>query len=718
MVRISEGRMGQRLQFAPLPPLMTPQEILADCLPILDPPNRVSPTRAAERYVRVQVQGAWQNFDRDLTPYMVEPTDMTQSRRYKGVGFVGPSQSGKTKMLETVAFHAVTSDQRPTLVVHMTKGDRDKWVEEKLDPTIHNSPELFDRMGKAREDSTFSRKRFRGMRILIGYPTPTILSGGSYGLVLLTDVDHMPLVLGGKDNPEGTPIRMALRRIRSFMSRGCVLAESSPAWPVLDPSWRASKDRPHEFPPVAGGIVVFYNEGTRGRWYWECTDCGGEYEPRFDRLVYDESLDPGEAGETAEMACPHCGVLMGHRHKNEMNARALAGKGGWRHEGRQPGQVVAMGDPDIRRTEVVSYALNGAAARFSTWQEQVAEYENARRRAETLGDDADLATCHYTSIGIPHRRLQAEDEDALGVQFLRDHAQPAEKGVAPSWTRFVTITVDVQKGWFPVQVTAWGEGGRSQVVDRLDLTQPPADAPNAKADEDGNRRRLDPARYLEDWDVLKPLADRVVPVAGAGYGLRAISVAVDFQGEPGVSDNAEAFLLARRREHQGHRWRLTRGQGGWKVPFRIRYAAPDRASEGKRARPIKLLTMATDRLKDTLEAALRKAAGGSGAMYLPSWMAENEDQLGEYVAEERLAKGWDKKAGQVRNEGTDLSVQARALAEHKGMLNLDWDQPLAWAIGGPQNTHAVPLGDGDEPDPRQAEPAPPSGPRQINFLKR
>lgn len=717
MVRISDGRIGQRLHFAPLPPLTTPQDILADCLPILDPPSRVSPTAAAERHVRVQVQGAWQSFDRSLTPYMVEPTDMTQSRLWKGVGFVGPSQSGKTKMLETVAFHAVTCDQRPVLVVHMTKGDRDKWVEEKLDPTLLNSPELYDRLGKAREDSTFSRKRFRGMRLTIGYPTPTILSGGSYGMVLLTDVDHMPLVLGGKDNPEGTPIRMALRRIRSFLSRGCVLAESSPAWPVLDPSWRPSKDRPHELPPVAGGIVVFYNEGTRGRWYWECPDCGEEYEPRFDRLVYDESLDPGAAGERAEMACPHCGGLLGHRHKNEMNARALGGKGGWRHEGRVAGEIVAMGDAAIRRTEVASYALNGVAARFSTWSEIVSEYENARRRAETLGDDADLATCHYTSIGVPHCRLRKDDEDALGLQFLKDHAQPAIKGVAPDWTRFVTITVDVQKGWFPVQVTAWGEGGRSQVVDRIDLTQPPADAPNAAPDDEGNRRRLDPARYLEDWDVLTPLADRVIPVAGTTYGLRAITVAVDFQGEPGVSDNAEAFLLGRRRAHQGHRWRLTRGQGGWKLPFRTRYEAPDRASNGKRARPIKLLTMATDRLKDTLEAALRKASGGAGAMYLPGWMAGNEDQLGEYVAEERLEAGWEKKAGQVRNEGTDLWVQARALAEHKGMLTLDWERPLAWAIGGPQNTNAVPLGDGGEPEPARAAPKP-AAPRKINFLKR
>ena len=382
MVDNTGGALGAVHRIAPLPPMPTAHELLADALPLLDPPSRMSVTDAAERYVRVQVQGAWQQFDRDLTPYMVEPTDMTQSRRVRAVGFLGPSQSGKTKMLETTAFHAVTCNQQPVLIVHMTKSDRDKWVEEQLDPTIQFSPELLDRLGRAREDSTFSRKRFRGMRLTIGYPTPTILSAGTYGMVLLTDVDHMPLVLGGKDNPEGSPFRMALARIKTYMSRGCVLAEGSPAWPVIDLDWKASPAAPHEMPPVQGGMVALYNQGTRGRWYWECPDCGTEFEPRFDRLHYDAGLEPGEAGAQAEMECPGCHVLIAHRHKVELNRAALRGRGGWRHEGRD-GQLVAIDDDAIRRTEIASYALNGAAASFSVWSDLVTNYEEARRRASS-----------------------------------------------------------------------------------------------------------------------------------------------------------------------------------------------------------------------------------------------------------------------------------------------------------------------------------------------
>lgn len=712
MVQLSDAALGGSLTFAPLPPLATPQELLADALPVLDPPSRLSVTDAAERYVRVQVQGAWQNFDRTVTPYMVEPSDMTQSRLFKGVAFTGPSQSGKTKMLETVAFHAVTCDQRPVLIVHMTKSDRDKWVEEKIDPVVFNSPELADRLGKSRDDSTFGRKRFRGMRLSIGYPTPTILSGGTYGMVLLTDYDHMPLMLGSAENPEATPFRMAMQRIKTFLSRGMVLAEGSPVFPMKDQSWQPRPEEPHEMPPVTGGIVTLYNQGTRGRWYWECRECGGEFEPRFDRLVYDDALEPGEAGETAIMVCPHCQAEYDHRHKVEMNRAALNDRGGWRHQG--PGGLpVPIDHPELRRTAIASYHLNGAAATFATWHDLVSRYEEARKLAEELDDDSELRGFNHTEIGIPHRRL-SQGNDEMGVQFLRDHLQPAERGVAPEWTRFITISVDVQATYFPVQLTAWGEDNRSQVIDRFDLTQPPKDAPNAELDEDGNGRRLDPARYVEDWQVLEPLAHRVTPVEGAEYGLRPIAVVIDFQGKAGVSDNAEAFLTGRKRANEGARWRLSRGQGGWKTPFRIKYEQPERGSRGKAARSIKLLTMATDRLKDTVNGSMAKAAGGAGAMYLAAWMHGDEALLGEYVAEERTKDGWVKKQGVTRNEGFDLSVQARALAEHKGLLRIDWAKPPVWAIGGLGNSNAVAL----EAAKAKPTPAKPARPVRVNFLKR
>lgn len=732
MVQISDHRLGQNLRFAPLPPFATPEELLADALPVLDPPSRMSVTDAAERYMRIQAQGAWQPFDRMVTPYMVEPTDLANSRVYKACVFMGPVQSGKTLMLLTVAMHSVMCDPNPMLIVHMSAHKQNEWVEAVMDPVIMNSPAIRDRLGRAREDSTFSRKRFVGMRIIITPPTIQRLSGGSYAKVLETDYDHLPRSLGmNKDNPESSPFTAATQRVQTFLSRGFVLVESTPAYPVTDTSWHAPEGAPHMMPPVDAGIARLYNEGTRARWYWECPDCAGEFEPRFDRLEYDDNLDPGAAGRTATMPCPHCGSVLEHRHKMEMNRAALRGRGGWRHETGQ-GVLCALGDAAIRDTTIASYALNGAAATFANWPDLVAKYETARRQFEALGDETELRGVVYQNIGLPYCRPKGDD-DELTAQVLRNHAPVQDRGVAPEWARFITISVDVQGTWFPVQVTAWGEHGQAQIVDRFDLTQPPAGAPGAviaaetQAGESvTSPRRLDPARYAEDWQVLEALADRVTPVAGASYGLRPLIVTVDFQGAPGVSDNAEAFLRDRIRAGQGPLWRLTRGQGGWRTPFRVKYEAPDRGHGGKRARGIKLLTIATDRVKDTVSAALaRMVTGAQGALWLPGWLAQDEALVGEYIAEERTGDGWQKRRGVIRNEGTDLTVQARAAAEYKGLLRVDWAAPPAWAVGGAGNANAVEIADGQTDTAGDAamparSPAKPAAPKRtrVKYLDR
>ncbi|MEM1079230.1 MAG: terminase gpA endonuclease subunit [Pseudomonadota bacterium] len=704
MLEIPDQAIGAPVAFKPLRPHPHPRELLANALPILGARKNLSVTEAAEAYVRVPVAGRWQNFDRELTPYMVEPADVTTSRLYRVTALIGPSQSGKTMVLQTTAVHRITCDPMPVLIVHMTAQDRNKWVEQKLDPMIQQSPILRDTLGKGRDDSTLSRKRFPGALLTLGYPTPTMLSSATYGLVALTDFDHMKQVLGPADAPEGTPVGMSRQRVRTYQSRGAVLVESSPAFPWADPSWHPTPEAPHMMPPTTAGIVLIYNEGTRARLYWECMDCGGLYEPRIDRLHYDDSLPPGEAGAAAEMQCPHCGSLTAHRHKVELNRRILKGHGGWLHEGKD-GALCQLGDKAMRETDVVSYALNGAAAAFSTWAEIVANLEKAKAKARQLDDETDLAQIHYTEIGVPFKRGMLKENDQLGPQFLRDHAQDTPRGVAPSWVRFVTITADVQKTRFPVQVMGWGLDGSSQILDRFDLITPPAGAPNVIEGQD--TRALDPGRYSDDWDVLTDLETRTYEVESTGFRLRAMALVVDFQGEPGVSDNAELFWRARRKTALGRRWFLYRGHGGFKHGRRVWYEAPERGSKGKKARSIMLLNVATDRVKDTVSASLSKADGAPGAMMIGQWQVEAQDaQVEEFTAEERTDKGWVKRPGQSRNESFDLSVMGRAVVEHRGLMRIDAAHPPVWAQLGAANPHCEVIPQGEDPKAHAPEPVP------------
>lgn len=721
MVEMLDRGIGAVARIPPLPPFVTPEEIVADALPLLDPPSRITVTEAARRHLRVSLGGRWSEYDPDITPYMIEPQNMTQSRRFKAVIVVGPSQSGKTQLLISVSAHAITCAPGPVQLIHMTKTDADAWVEEKLNPAIENSPELLDRLGRGRDDSTFSRKRFRGVRMTIGYPVANQLSSRSQRLVLLTDYDHMPQRLGPKDAPEGSPFSMAMMRIRTFMSRGCVVAESTPAFPVDATKPKPSPLlEPHRFPEVSDGIIPLYNDGTRGRWYWACPSCADLFEPTFERLDYDRNLDPGDAGEAAVMVCPHCGSVIAHREKVELNRRAAAGRGGWLHEGRgfdESGRrkLVRIDDPDLRNVSYASYALNGVAAAFVSWSDLVERYEIARRAFELSNDDKGLSQFFYTDLGQPYLRPGDDGDDALTVEKLQARAVALDKRIAPDWARFVLTCVDVQGNRFEVSVMAFGPEGERIIIDRFAIHQPPDEAPRAKGD-DGKYRAVDPGRYAEDAEAITELADVVYPVEGQDWGLRPAAVVVDFNGPKGWSDNAEKFWRKRARAGQGGRFYLSIGRPGFHQRDRVWHEAPERASNGKKARGIKLLNMAVDRLKDSVTAALERDGTKINAQHTPVWM--ETDHMAELVSEIRGDKGWEKRAGVQRNETLDHSVQALAMAEHLGMNRVNWEAPPEWCLAGILNPNAVQLDRPNDPGSARAVETAPARPRAINFLRR
>lgn len=75
------------------------QEIINDLSLLIEPPARITPTEAAEKYFKLQEGGT---FDVGLTPYMAEPMDMLASRDHSSVVFVGPARTGKGSLCTTV----------------------------------------------------------------------------------------------------------------------------------------------------------------------------------------------------------------------------------------------------------------------------------------------------------------------------------------------------------------------------------------------------------------------------------------------------------------------------------------------------------------------------------------------------------------------------------------------------------------------------------------
>lgn len=683
--------------FDPLPSNTDPRVALRAALPALRPAERVSVTESAERHMRVKVGDQWQPFRRDVTPYMVEPTDMIASRSYRGLVFCGPSQSGKTQMLMSALAYTVMSNPGRVALFQMTRDAAAEFERNKLAPMVRNSPEIRARVAKGRGADNLYQKLFTGgTQLTLDWPTITKLSSATIRLVLGTDYDHFPESIDG----EGDAYSLMRARARTYLSRGMVVVESSPGAPITDEDWRPVT--PHDCPPVKYGVLSLYPAGTRGRWYWPCPHCEDMLEPTFKRLRFPDSADPVEAGEAAEMLCPHCGGLFGHHLKRELNEA-----GAWLHE-TSAGQVAPLSSGDVRRTDMLSYWLDGAAAAFSSWSELVVQYRQAVDLFELTGDEEKIKAAMNTGQAQPYLPRSATSDNEVTLQGLKDKARGIDtpKGVAPRWARWLTVSIDVQGTRFVVGVTAWAENGKHQPIDRFDISQPPADAPGAKD------RTVRPFDIAEDWAALNGLSQREWLIEGGQWAMRPLALAVDMHGGGATTENAYRFYRERRKAGEKKIWFLTRGHGGTPAD-RVWLKAPERANKGRKAATdIRILNMATDRLKDAVAASLRLIEDGQNLCVIPEWMGEAE--LIEMTAERRLAKGWEKRAGMVRNESWDHLVQARALHIILGGERAVSSDLPPWAILSEKNPFVRFIGsEGGEQRQQAAVPSeerrPPSG---------
>lgn len=660
-----------------LPSFCDPRSPLRDALPVLRSPTRITPSDAATRYRRVQVDGLWRPWRNDVAPYMVEPTDMTISRRFNALVFVGPARSSKTESLimNTIA-HRVTCRPENALIVHMNKDSARDFSQEKLDVFIRHSPHVVGHLGTRAGDNNIFDKRFTGMRLSIGWPVISKLSARDLPLVMFSDFDRMDSDIGG----EGSPFLLGRKRTETFGSRGMTIIETSPGRPILDEAWKPTTL--HEAPPTTGALDI-YNEGTRGRLYWTCPDCGEQFEPTFDRLDFPDKVPAAEAAAAVTLPCPGCGVAHGPEDQADLNRSAV-----WLHETADGKGAVPVDHPDVRQTPIVSYWMQGPAAAFTNWRDLVRRYVSAKESFDRTGEEESLKTTVNTDLGQPYLPTLRAGAVDINIQALKDKAEPYRLGIAPEGTRFITTAVDVQAARFVVQVEAWGPDMERWLIDRFDLHEPPSDAPMAA------RRVIDPPGYVEDWKVLRELWDRVYPVTGLDFGLRPVLIVIDSQGAAGTTTNAYDFWRDCKRDGFGAVFHLLRGDPRQKRKVWRKYPESSNQKDAV-ASDVPILFVSPNPLKDSVSASLIRTASGPFAYHLPSGLSD--DVLREFTAERRTEKGWEVKAGHRRNESLDLAVYNLAAAMAIRAQNVeDWSAPPAWGLPPDQgNPFAVEIAQGD-----------------------
>lgn len=632
---------------------------------IFQKPDRLSVTEVAERFVVIKRIGARSgNWNREMTPYMVEPQNLFSSRELSAIIFCGPAQSGKTEsLILNVVAYSIIQDPMDLIVFCPTQNNARDFSVRRIDRMNMNSPAIHERLMKARATDNKAQKQYSsGMILNLSWPTISEMAGKPVGRILLTDYDRMDDSVGD----EGAPFDLAYMRTTTYGSFAMTVAESSPSRAVTDPRWIASS--PHQAPPT-GGILALYNRGDRRRWYWPCWHCGLYFEGKFSDLKWEERENAYDAADTVVMVCPTCGHKIPPTSKVSMQEYGVWLKDGQYIDG---GKVKGEGP----RSRIASFWLNGVAAGFQSWQELVVKFMNATKEYEETGSEEALRQFYNNDIGEPYRP-KSEELERL-PEILQSRAESLAKGVIPVGVRFLVAAIDVQKNMFKVQVHGISPGIPFDItiIDRFDIIK------SLRTDEEGDRLWVKPGVNQDDWDlIIEQVMKKTYPLEGNLNRLMTIKLTLcDSGGQAGVTTNAYEFYRNLKKKGLANRFQLVKGEPRIAAP-RAFIDFPDQKRKDRLAAArgdVPVLFLNSNVLKDALSNRLDSVTPGKGMIRFPNWLPDWFYK--ELCAERRDEKGWHNTQG-VRNEAWDLIYYCLGACASQLLKveHIDWLNPPVWA---------------------------------------
>lgn len=655
---------------------------------VLAPPERISVSEAAEKYVRLDNPGSYTGpYLNEKAPNMREPMDVLASREHRGVVFVGPSQCGKTQslILNWMAY-SVRSDPADMIIYQTSRSIARDFSRRRVNRMHRDSPEVGNQvLPGGGNDNTYDKYYRSGTIVTLSWPTVNELSGRPSPRVAITDYDRMADVIGG----EGSVWDMGRARIRTYRSHGKILAESSPSKDLLDPNWVPRS--PHEAPPCKG-ILGLYNRGDRRRYYWPCPNCGHYFEASFKNLVWIPSEDTQEASQSTVMHCPHCTPLTGEI--IEFGKRGLMlDKGVWLREWEkidEQGRITGKG----RESDIASFWLKGVAAAFGRWDDMVKQYLEGLREFGLTGDHDKLKLTVNTDQAEPYVPVdQVKTATAEEIKTRSERAYPKKK--VPEGVRFLLAQIDVQGGHWVVEIKGIKPADSGVkfdvvIVDRFEIRK------SKRMDADGHPLWTRPAAHPEDWDLItEQVIEREYELEdGSGYmGIR--HTVCDSGGKSGVTNNAYAYWRRLRSENKHTRFLLVKGDPRRDAP-RVHIEMPDSQRKDRYANArgeIPIMFINSDIVKDYAFQFLTREESG-GMLYVPDWFSDKDDKdaleggrnyYTELVAEVRDHKGHWENVRSLRNESWDLLCYCLAQCLNFKVEEIDWGSPPSWAKEWPKN---------------------------------
>ena len=361
--------------------------------------------------------GQWRT---DRTPYLREVMDvLSVTSPVQRVVMMFGAQIGKTEAGMNWLGYVINHAPAPMLVVLPTLEVRKRWVLQRLDPMLTETPALKHLVGgKRQRDATNSEdmKDFPGgILVLGGANSPASLASMPIKYVLCDEVDRFPWSVG----EEGDPLGLIDERTKTFPRRKVLLVSTPTTKGAsrIEGEYLKSDMRQYHVPcPHCGEFQVLAWKHPDGR--YGLTHLSGS-----GRVVY---------------TCQECGAHIDEHHKPAMLAR---------------GQWI----PRHPERPVRGYQISGLYSPLGlgfTWAEIWGKWLDAH------GDTDSLKRFINTTLAESWEEAGDSLEDIALIARLEDYPATLPVLARTAW-------VDVQKDRLEMSVVDWGDGEESWLHDHV-----------------------------------------------------------------------------------------------------------------------------------------------------------------------------------------------------------------------------------------------------------
>lgn len=390
------------------------------------PRRRLSVSQWADTHRRLSGKsssevGPWKT---SRAPYLQEIMDALSVRSPANkIVLMKSAQVGGTEVGLNWIGYVIEHAPGPMLVVVPTLDVRKRWVRQRIDPMLTETPTLaaiFD--ARRRRDAANSEdiKDFPGGFLIIGGAnSPASLSSMPIKYVLCDEVDRFPWEVGA----EGDPLGLVRQRQMTFPRRKEFLIST----PTVQGASRIEEE---------------FKQSDQRYYNMPCPHCSELLVFRFKNLRWSMDPDTREPFD-ARYVCEHCGAEIAEHLKTQMLER-----GRW--------------IPTNPGSPTRGYHLNGLYAPIGLgfrWIELVADWLNVQP------DPSKLKRFVNTALG----EVWEDRSHDVKPNTLMERAEPYRLREIPPGCLRITAGLDVQDDRIAVQLVGWGRQERCWILDYLEI---------------------------------------------------------------------------------------------------------------------------------------------------------------------------------------------------------------------------------------------------------